>query len=78
VARCNRDRRRTRGQATTEQAAQGSKVHIAVDTQGHPMAVTVTPAMRVTVRRSPRSAEEVQQVTGNTIDLVYVNQATRS
>jgi hypothetical protein len=42
------------------------------------MAVTVTPAMRVTVRRSPRSAEEVQQVTGNTIDLVYVNQATRS
>jgi hypothetical protein len=40
----------------------GSKVHIAVDTLGHLLALTVA------------LVEEVQQVTGGTVELAYVDQ----
>ena len=52
----------------------GSKVHIAVDTLGHLMALKVTPADEGDRAQVAALAEEVQQVTGNTVDLAYVDQ----
>ena len=49
----------------------GSKVRIAVDTLGHLLALTVTPADQDQI--APL-AEQVQQVTGNTVELAYVDQ----
>ncbi len=54
----------------------GSKVHIAVDTLGHRLALTVTPAGPRRPRTGSALAEEVQQVMGNTVELAYVDQAT--
>ena len=49
----------------------GSKVHIAVDTLGHLMALTVTPA-----DAGDRTQVEAlaQQITGNTAEMAYVDQ----
>ena len=52
----------------------GSKVHIAVDTLGHLLALTVTPANRGDRDQVAPLAEQVQQVTGSTVDLAYVDQ----
>jgi transposase len=52
----------------------GSKVHIAVDTLGHLMALTVTPADQGDRAQVAALAEQVQQVTGDTVDLAYVDQ----
>jgi len=52
----------------------GSKVHIAVDTLGHLMALTVTPAHEGDRMQVAALAKEVQQVTGNSVDLAYVDQ----
>jgi transposase len=52
----------------------GSKVHIAVDTLGHLMALKVTPASEGDREQVAALAEEVQQVTGNSVELAYVDQ----
>jgi transposase len=52
----------------------GSKVHIAVDTLGHLLALTVTPADQGDREQVGPLAEQVQQVTGNTVELAYVDQ----
>ena len=52
----------------------GSKVHIAVDTLGHLLALTVTPASAGDREQVAALAEEVQQVTGNSVELAYVDQ----
>jgi hypothetical protein len=52
----------------------GSKVHIAVDTLGQLMALKVTPANQGDCEQVAALAEEVQQVTENSVDLAYVDQ----
>jgi len=52
----------------------GSKVHIAVDTLGHLLALTVTAADEGDRTQVAALAKEVQQVTGNTVELAYVDQ----
>ena len=52
----------------------GSKVHIAVDTLGHLLALTVTPADAGDRTQVAALAEQMQQVTGNTVELAYVDQ----
>jgi transposase len=47
----------------------GSKVHIAVDTLGHLLALTVTPADQGGREQVAALAEEMQQVTGNPVEL---------
>ncbi len=52
----------------------GSKVHIAVDTLGHLLALTVTAADEGDRTQVAALAKEVQQVTGNTVELADVDQ----
>jgi transposase len=52
----------------------GSKVHIAVDTLAHLLALTVTPADQGDREQVAALAQEVQQVTGGTVELAYVDQ----
>jgi transposase len=52
----------------------GSKVHIAVDTLGHLLALKVTAADEGDRSQVSALAEEMQQVTGNTVQLAYVDQ----
>lgn len=52
----------------------GSKVHIAVDTLGHLLAVHVTPANKQDRARVEQLAEAVQEVTGHNVQLAYVDQ----
>ncbi len=52
----------------------GSKVHIAVDTLGHLMALKVTAASAGDREQVDELAQQVQQVTGNTVELAYVDQ----
>ncbi len=49
-------------------------MHIAVDTLGHLLALTVTPADQGDREQVAALAEEVQQVTGNHVELAYVDQ----
>ncbi len=52
----------------------GSKVHIAVDTLGHLMALKVTAASEGDREQVATLAEEVQQITGDSVELAYVDQ----
>jgi hypothetical protein len=52
----------------------GSKVHIAVDTLGHLLVLTVTAADEGDRTQVAALAKEVQQVTGNTVELADVDQ----
>jgi len=52
----------------------GSKVHVAVDTLGHLLALKVTAASEGDREQVTALAEQVQEVTGNTVDLAYVDQ----
>jgi transposase len=52
----------------------GSKVHLAVDTLGHLLALTVTAASDGDREQVATLAEEIQQVTGNNVELAYVDQ----
>ncbi len=52
----------------------GSKVHIAVDTLGHLLALKVTAASAGDREQVAELAEQVQQVTGSTVELAYVDQ----
>jgi transposase len=52
----------------------GSKVHIAVDTLGHLLALHVTPADQQDRAQVGILAEQMQQVTGDNVELVWVDQ----
>jgi len=52
----------------------GSKVHIAVDTLGHLLAAHVTPANEQERAQVAELAAQVQEVTGATVELAYVDQ----
>lgn len=52
----------------------GSKVHAAVDTLGHLLALHVTAADEQDRAQVEKLAEEVQQITGESIELAYVDQ----
>lgn len=52
----------------------GSKVHIAVDTLGHLLALRVTSADQQERHQVEALAREVQEATGETVELAYVDQ----
>jgi transposase len=52
----------------------GSKVHLAVDTLGHLLALVVTPANEQDRAQVADLAEAVQEVTGETVALAFVDQ----
>ena len=52
----------------------GSKTHIAVDTLGHLLAMVVTPANEQERAQVAELAEAVQDVTGEHVELAYVDQ----
>jgi transposase len=52
----------------------GSKVHIAVDTLGHLLALVVTPANEQDREQVEQLAQKIQEVTGDTVELAYVDQ----
>ena len=52
----------------------GSKVHLAVDTLGHLLALVVTPANEQDRAQVAKLAEAVQEVTGETVALAFVDQ----
>ena len=52
----------------------GSKVHLAVDTLGHLLALRVTPASAGDREQVDILAEEVQAATGESVQLAYVDQ----
>src|ERR1700733_2651142 len=52
----------------------GSKVHMAVDTMGNLLALHVTPADQQDRAQVAVLSEAVQQVTGETVELAYVDQ----
>ena len=52
----------------------GSKVHAAVDTLGHLLALHVTPADEQDRAQVAALAEAVQEVTGESVELAYVDQ----
>src|SRR5918998_1734255 len=53
----------------------GSKVHAAVDTLGHPLALVVTPANEQDRAQVAELAAAVQDATGEAVELAYVDQA---
>jgi len=52
----------------------GSKVHIAVDTLGHLLALSVTPADQGDRSQVGALCQQVQEVTGESVQLVWVDQ----
>ena len=52
----------------------GSKVHLAVDTLGHLLALTVTPANEQERTQVGALAEAVQEATGETVQVAFVDQ----
>jgi transposase len=52
----------------------GSKTHVAVDTLGHLLALVVTPASEQERAQVEDLARKVQQVTGEHVELAYVDQ----
>ena len=52
----------------------GSKVHVAVDTLGHLLALTVTPANEQERAQVGELAAQVQAATGQNVELAYVDQ----
>ena len=52
----------------------GSKVHLAVDTLGHLLALHVTPANEQDRAQVEQLAAAVQEVTGDTVELAFVDQ----
>jgi transposase len=52
----------------------GSKIHVAVDTLGHLLALHVTPASEQDRAQVERLATAVQEATGDNVELAYVDQ----
>jgi transposase len=64
----------TRAGYSGHKRRKGSKVHAAVDTLGHLLALTVTPANEDERTQVAALATEIQAVTGETVTLAYVDQ----
>ena len=67
-------RERRPGRLRRRQERKGSKVHVAVDTLGHLLALHVTPADEQERAQVGRLAEAVQEATGDSVELAYVDQ----
>jgi transposase len=52
----------------------GSKVHLAVDTLGHPLALCVTAADEQDRAQVSELAKRVQEETGETVEIAFVDQ----
>jgi transposase len=52
----------------------GSKVHAAVDTLGHLLALRVSPANEDDRKELEKLSEEIQEATGENVELAYVDQ----
>jgi transposase len=52
----------------------GSKVHAAVDTLGHLLALRVSPANEDDRKEVDKLSEEIQEATGENVELAYVDQ----
>jgi hypothetical protein len=66
-------------QSTPESGAKrktGSKIHIAVDTLGHLLALHATPADKQDRTQIKNTAKAVQKATGKKIEIAYVIKAT--
>jgi transposase len=63
-----------RGGYDGHKGKKGSKVHAAVDTLGHLLALRVSPANEYDREEVRKLAEEIQQATGETVELAYVDQ----
>jgi transposase len=64
-------------QSTPESGAKrkkGSKIHIAVDTLGHLLALHATPADKQDRTQIKKTAKAVQKATGKKIEIAYVDQ----
>src|ERR687894_1288479 len=64
----------SRGGYAGHKHKKGSKVHAAVDTLGHLLALLVTPASEQERARMGELAEAVQDATGESVELAYVDQ----
>jgi transposase len=64
----------SRGGYAGHKHKKGSKVHAAVDTLGHLLALLVTPASEQEQARVGELAEAVQEATGESVELAYVDQ----
>jgi len=63
-----------RGGYEGHKGKKGSKVHAAVDTLGHLLALRVSPANEDDRKEVGKLSEEIQQATGETVELAYVDQ----
>src|SRR3982750_1276175 len=52
----------------------GSKIHLAVDTLGHLLALHVTPADKQDRAAVKKTAKDVQKATGKSVELAFVDQ----
>src|ERR671912_197199 len=63
-----------RGGYDGHKGKKGSKVHAAVDTLGHLLALRVSPANEDDREEVQKLSEEIQQATGENVELAYVDQ----
>src|SRR5215212_3326526 len=63
-----------RGGYDGHKGKKGSKVHAAVDTLGHLLALRVSPANEDDREEVRKLSEEIQKATGETVELAYVDQ----
>ena len=64
----------SRGGYDGHKKKKGSKVHAAVDTLGHLLALRVSPANEDDRKEVEKLSEEIQKATGETVELAYVDQ----
>ncbi len=75
AAPCRAPPRAGRAADTTATRSAGSKVHLAVDTLGHLLALRVTPADAQDRDQVAALAAAVQEATGESVELAYVDAA---
>jgi transposase len=63
-----------RGGYDGHKGKKGSKVHVAVDTLGHLLALRVSPANEDDRQEVRKLSEEIQRATGENVELAYVDQ----
>ena len=74
AAPCDRRRRVVPAPVTMVQSGSEAKVHMAVDALGHLLALHVTPADVGDREAVARLAADIQDATGDAVDLAYVDQ----
>jgi len=65
-----------RGGYDGHKGKKGSKVHAAVDTLGHLLALRVSPANEDDRKEVEKLSEEIQRATGENVELAYVDQGS--